>query len=58
MNVLLGILQKTRGKIHLFGEDLDEVHPMEVRSYCHYLSSEPLLFGSTVRECIDPDGES
>lgn len=54
MNVIMGLYKKTSGTIQMFGNPIEDYKPKSIRKLGFYLSQDPSLFGTTVRECIDP----
>jgi len=57
MNVLMGIFKKKEGTIRLFGISIEEIAPQDLRKFGMHIAEEPVLFGVTVRESIDPKNE-
>ena len=57
MNVIFGIFKRSGGNIKIYGTDMDQIEPYNVREEGFYIGGDSSLFGVTIREDIDPEGK-
>lgn len=55
MNLILGIFKHKKGKLTVFGKDINDVSNKEIRELSFFVDQTPTLFAGTVRENIDPN---
>lgn len=57
MKALMRIFYPQSGKMLFYGEDVNNLHPKEIRELGIFLSVNPPLIGSTIQDYIDPNSE-